>query len=65
MATQADLDRLYQAYYSGALSVKHGETSTTFRSRAELKAMIDELEAALNGGGAGARRTVAKFSRGF
>lgn len=35
---------LRKAYFSGASRVKYQERDTTFRSKAEMKALIDELE---------------------
>ncbi|TIN41382.1 MAG: hypothetical protein E5Y10_22845 [Mesorhizobium sp.] len=48
----AYLANLKKARNTGVLTVKHGETLTTFRSLAEIKAIIADLEkdlAAANG----------------
>jgi hypothetical protein len=41
------LKSLRSAYHSGILTVRHGETSTSFRSGAEMLALIERLEAML------------------
>lgn len=49
---QTDLDELRRAAASGALSIRHGEKSVTYRSMAELQVAISNLEqemAAANG----------------
>ena len=61
-ATQAEIDALYNALRTGALIVKHGDTSVTYRSRAEIKATIAEMEREVNGV---PRRVVAKFTTGL
>lgn len=52
MATQAELEAslvsLNEAYSSGALIVKHGDTQVTYRSIAELQQAIDNIQAQLN-----------------
>ena len=60
--TQAQLDAIEAAYFSGNLTVRHGETSITYRTRAEMKAIINEMKAALAGR---QRRSVAKFNKGL
>lgn len=42
------LSDLKKAYFSGASRVKYRERDTTFRSKEEMKGIIDELEEALN-----------------
>jgi len=45
MLDHADLlNRLYEARYSGALRVRHGDRDITYRSAAELDAAIRDLE---------------------
>lgn len=46
---QARLVSLKKARDSGALTVKHGDTLTTFRSLAEIERIIAALEAEING----------------
>lgn len=60
--TQAQIDALKAARNSGTLTVRHGETTVTYRSLAELNSIIRDMEAELNGRN---RRTVAKFNRGL
>ena len=61
--TQIQIDALKTAMSSGVLTVKHGETLTTFRSFKEMKALLDSMESELNGIGR-PRRTVAAFGNG-
>lgn len=42
------LVELRKVYFSGASRVKYMERDTTFRSQAEMKAIIDELDELLN-----------------
>lgn len=42
------LIELRKVYFSGASRVKYRDRDTTFRSQAEMKAIIDELDGALN-----------------
>lgn len=52
MATTAErLAALKVARDSGVLIVKHGETSTTYRSLAEIERIIQALETEVNGRG--------------
>lgn len=62
--TQAQIDGLKTAIASGVLTVKHGDTLTTFRSLAEMKQVLRDMEAELAGNSSPPRRTVAGFSRG-
>lgn len=39
---------LQKAYFSGASRVKYRDRDTTFRSKEEMKGIMDELEEALN-----------------
>lgn len=39
---------LKKAYFSGASRVKYRDRDTTFRSKEEMKGIIDELEGSLN-----------------
>lgn len=47
------LESLKKAYHSGVLTVRHGETTTTYRTLAEMESIIQSLESeisVLNGG---------------
>lgn len=46
---QLRIDTIQAARDSGALSVRHGDTSTQFRSLAEMDKIISELNQQLNG----------------
>lgn len=46
--TQEQLAALKRAYALGALSVEYAGQRVTYRSRAEMKAIIDEIETSLN-----------------
>ncbi len=67
--TQQDIDALKTAMKSGrkSLTTKHGDTLTQmeFRSLAEMRALLAEMEAEVNPASAEPRRTVAGFSRGL
>lgn len=62
--TQTQIDALKAAIASGVLTVRHGETSTTYRSLAEMKAVLAMMETEVSPT-AKPRRTAAQFSRGF
>ncbi|RWN11771.1 hypothetical protein [Mesorhizobium sp.] len=47
--TQTDIDRLKKAMASGVLTVKHGDTLTTFRSMAEMERQLERMEAEVSG----------------
>ena len=47
--TQTQIDNLKRAYASGVLTVREGETSTTFRSLEEIKDAIREMEEEVSG----------------
>lgn len=47
--TQTDIDRLEKAMASGVLTVKHGDTLTTFRSMAEMERQIERMKAEVSG----------------
>ena len=49
----AQLSALKAARNSGALIVKHGNTSTTFRSLAEIDSIIASLQAEIDAQGTG------------
>lgn len=60
---QARLESLRKARDTGALSVHHGETSTTFRSLAEMNSIIADLEAQITvASGTGKRVRAVRFS---
>ena len=43
--TQTQIDALKTAMASGVLTVRHGETTTTFRSLAEMQKQLSLMEA--------------------
>ena len=45
---QTRIDTLRRAMASGILTVRHGNTTTTWRSIEELQSVIDSLQAQLN-----------------
>jgi len=47
--TQADIDTIEAAYYRGVLSVGHGDKRVVYRSRAEMKATIEDMKRQLAG----------------
>ena len=59
--TQAQIDALEKALYTGTLQVRHGDTTIVYRSAAEIRATLSQMKAELAGRN---RRTVAKFSNG-
>jgi len=62
--TIAQLATIEAAYALGALSVKHGDKLTVFRSRKEMRAMIVEARVSL--GLASARQiSYTKFDKGY
>lgn len=61
--TQAQIDALKVAMASGVLTVRHGDTSTTFRSISEMQKVLAQMEADL-AGTTRPRRTVAAFGNG-
>ena len=61
--TQTQIDALKTAIASGVLTIKHGETLTTYRSLAEMRTALALMEAEVNS--TRPSRTVAKFSQGF
>lgn len=48
--TQTDIDNLRRAIARGASSVKMGEEQVTFRSLAEMRSTLAEMEQSVNGG---------------
>jgi enamine deaminase RidA (YjgF/YER057c/UK114 family) len=62
--TQTQIDQLKAAIASGVLTVKHGDTLTTYRSLAEMKEALRDMEGEVNRSNP-PRRTVAGFSRGL
>jgi 5-enolpyruvylshikimate-3-phosphate synthase len=60
--TQSQIDALKAAIAQGALTVRHGDTSITYRSMAEMREALSMMEAEVNG--RRPRRTLATFSRG-
>ena len=64
--TQTDIDKLKSAMASGVLTVRHGETSTTFQSLADMQKQLERMEAEVNGAtNVPRRRSVASYSGGF
>lgn len=62
--SQTQIDSLKKAIASGVLTVRHGETQTTYRSLAEMQKVLEMMESEVNPTSAPPRRTVAAFSRG-
>lgn len=62
--TQTQIDALKSAMASGVLTVKHGETSTTFRSLAEMQKQLSIMETSVAGTSSRPRRAVAGFGNG-
>lgn len=60
--TQTQLDGLKAAYASGVLSVEYAGRRTTFQSRADMRAIIAEIEDALSPSTVVPSRTVAGFN---
>jgi len=61
---QTQIDALKTAMASGVLTVRHGETATTFRSLAEMQKQLSIMESDVAGTDARPRRTVAAFGNG-
>ncbi|QKC83261.1 hypothetical protein [Mesorhizobium sp. NZP2077] len=55
--TQTDINAIKKAMASGVLTVKHGETLTTFRSMSEMERVLARMEAEVNGSAGGAMFT--------
>lgn len=62
---QALLRDLREAYYLGASRVRFRERDVTYRSRAEMKAIIDELAAELDPQRKRKQVILTTFSRGY
>lgn len=62
--TQTQIDALKAAIASGILTVKHGDTLTTYRSLSEMRTALAMMEAEVNTT-TRPRRAVAQFGRGF
>jgi hypothetical protein len=63
--TQSDIDALKAALKTNTLSVRHGETSITYRSQGEMLKLLDIMEAEVNGASLTRRRTVASYRGGY
>ena len=63
--TQTQIDALKSAVASGVLTVKHGDTLTTYRSLAEMRTALSMMEAEVNPSTQSRRRTLVSFSRGL
>lgn len=42
------LEALKRAYHTGVLTVRHGETTTTYRSLSEMESIIQSLESEID-----------------
>lgn len=62
--TQSQIDALKAAIASGVLTVRHGETLTTYRSLSEMLRVLAAMETEANAGSR-PRRTVAQFDKGL
>lgn len=62
--TQSQIDALRAAIASGALVVRHENTTTTYRSLAEMKEILADMVAEVSGKKP-VTRTRANFSRGL
>lgn len=56
---------LKEAYYLGATRVKFRERDVSYRNRADMKAIIDELEAELNPNRRRKKSILTTFGRGY
>lgn len=56
---------LKEAYYLGAMRVKFRERDVSYRNRADMKAIIDELEAELSPSRRRKNSILTTFSRGY
>jgi hypothetical protein len=61
--TQLQIDALKAAISTGVLTVKHGETLTTYRSLDEMKQLLAMMETDVATGGR-VRRVVATYRGG-
>lgn len=61
--TQIQIDALKAAIATGVLTVKHGETLTTYRSLDEMKTLLSMMQADVASGGR-VRRVVATYRGG-
>ncbi len=59
--TQEDIDKLRSAIAKGASQVKIGEEQVTFRSLAEMRSLLAEMEAAVAGAGSAGRQHYPQF----
>lgn len=59
------LRELKEAYYLGAMRVKFRERDVSYRNRADMKAIIDELEAELAPSRRRKQVILTTFSRGY
>ena len=60
--TQAQRDALEAAIASGALTVRYGETSTTYRSLAEMRQVLAAIDQGLSVTAGTRRRRVTKVT---
>ena len=63
--TQAQIDTLKKAIASGVLIVRHGDEQVTYRSLAEMRRVLADMEGEVNPTVQPARRTVAGVTRGL
>jgi hypothetical protein len=60
--TQAQRDALAAAIASGALTVRYGETSTTYRSLAEMRQVLAAIDQDLTAAAGARKRRVTKVT---
>ncbi len=59
--TAEDIARLRAAIAKGASQVKMGEEQVTFRSLAEMRSLLSEMEASVAGAGSASRQHYPQF----
>lgn len=62
--SQSQIDAIKAAIASGVLTVRHGETLTTYRSVAEMMRVLAAMQAEVDAASR-PRRTVAQFDKGL
>lgn len=62
--TQQEYDSLKSAYALGALTVKYADKEVTYRSRADMKAILNEMANELGTSSAPVRRKYVDASNG-
>ena len=61
--TQTELDKLKKAYALGALTVEYAGQRVTYRSLAEMKQIIADMESEISGSSSKPRTSVVQFDR--